>query len=511
MADASKKNPVEERLMWLADRWVSFREDPEKRLLIWRAEPNALRFFQCFFEVQKHETDYTVGDLFIVFDAPFDNALQYSRELKETLAGQYEASREDLVQQGIAPDWQFNPRDYPNSAAGFVSSMRSFGSQHHEHIGHLVAVLMPTLVADSDHLASWLLAVLKSNPPERMRFVVIDSLEAPQFSRLEQAGHAMIQFDTPNIDALTTAQETFAQESAAGPAGVFRNMLIGLMTLVEKGSAEQVKIKAVDALKFARNEKWPDQEVVVAMLVAGAMLKEKQFEEALKGYRYACKTAGKATASGHPAGQQMELQSWFGEASVHLAAGDLEEAVKSYDRAAVLAQQIPNLILGIEAFRMGAFCLARLKDTESAVQKGWHALSLGEKLKPDVRAMTTLPIAAVDLLRTIDPQRIEHMEHIKFRQKKQEDAIRQRADQQAAELETSEDQQMFDAVEAELETAMDQARQWSAQRVGALAADGDKPFKQVAAKAQELLGASWLQDTLVAVPDQTAPAGDTVP
>lgn len=509
MAETSKMNPVEKRLMLLADRWVSFREDDTKRLLIWQAEPNALRFFQCFFEVQKHETEYTVGDLFIVFDAPFDNTIQYSRELKEILAGQYEASREDLLQQGISPDWQFNPRQYPHSAAGFVNSLRSFGSQHHERIGHLVAVLTPTQVANSDHLASWLLNAVQANPPERLRFVVIDSLEAPQFSRLESAGHAMIQFDRPAIDALTTAQETFAQESAAGPAGVFRNLLIGLMTLVEKGRADQVKLKAADALKFARKEKWPDQEVVVAMLVAGAMLKEKRFKAALKGYHYARKAAEQAAADGHPAGQQMTLQSWFGEAGVHLAAGDLEKAVQSYDRAAGVAQQIPNLILGIEAFRMSAFCLARLKDMEPAVQKGWHALSLGEKLKPDARAMTSLPIAALDLLRAIDPQRVEQMEHIKFRHKTEEDAIRQKADQHAAELENSKDDQLFEAVEAELKTALDQSKQSSAQHVETLAAGGDTPFKQAVAKAHELLGTAWLLDTLTAVPERTASTGDS--
>ncbi len=77
----------------------------------------------AFFEVQKHETPYTSGDLFIMFDVPFDNSIQYSRELKEALFGQYEASRQDLKEEGIEPDWQAYPEQLriPLTATSKVS------------------------------------------------------------------------------------------------------------------------------------------------------------------------------------------------------------------------------------------------------------------------------------------------------------------------------------------------------------------------------------------------------
>jgi hypothetical protein len=91
--------------------------------------------------------------------------------------------------------------------------------------------------------------------------------------------------DAPKIDSLVIAQETFAQEGALGAAAVFRNFLMGLVILIEKGSADQVKTKAADALAFARKEQWVDQEVVVAILLAGALLKEKRFDEAIGAYQ----------------------------------------------------------------------------------------------------------------------------------------------------------------------------------------------------------------------------------
>ena len=503
-------NPVEQRLLDLAAHWETFQADPGKRLLIWQADENSLRFYQCFFEVQKYETEYTVGSLFIVLDTPFLNAIQYSRELKESLAGQYQASLEDLKQQGISPDWQFNPEEYPDSASGFVQSLLSFGSSHHQNIGHLVAVLMPSDVTDNEAFSAWLTRVLAGRLPERLRFVVIDSLNTPRLSPLIAAENQQIQVDSPKIDALTTAQETFAQEKTVGPAGVFRNFLIGLMTLVEKGSVEQVKIKAVDALKFARKQNWAEQEFVVTMLVAGALLKEKRFNEAVKDYQGARQVAEKAIADGHPSGRELVLQTWFGQAAAHLAAGELEKAAECYDQAAILAQQIPNVILGIEAFRMGCFCFSRLQETDAAMDRGQKALILGTRLKPDVRNMTTMPIAALDLLRVIDPERVMRMGDIKYRQNIRIENSRKNAEQRGIKLEQTSDPGPFHVIEDDLEKETRQAKLTAAQQLDICVREASEPFKQSVNNANDLLGASWLLDTLMATPlERTATGADT--
>jgi len=504
-------NPVEQRLLDLAGNWNTFRSDPVKRLLIWQAEENARRFYQCFFEIQKYETEYTVGDLFIVFDTPFQNAIQYSRVLKETLSGQYLASREDLKQQGISPDWKFNPEEYPNSTSGFVQSLLSFGSSHHKNIGYLVAVFMPTEVTDNEAFEAWLSRVLAGLLPERLRFVVIDSLNNPRLIKLIAAEDPLVQVDSPKIDALTTAQETFAQEKTVGPAGVFRNLLIGLMTLVERGNSEQVKIKAADALKFARKQNWADQEVVIAMLVAGSLLKEKRFEEALKDYQAARQAAEKATVNGHPSGRELILQTWFGQAAVHIAAGEFEKAAKCYDEAAILAPQIPNLILGVEAFRMGCFCFNRMNETDAAIDRGHKAVKLGTRLKPEARIMTTMPIAAIDLLRAMDPERVRQMEDIKYHQKIQIENSRKNAEQRNIKLEQTSDPEPFRIIEDGLKQETLQAELTATEQLAFCIAEASQPFKQAIINADELLGASWLLNTLMATPLEKAAQGADAP
>ena len=50
---------------------------------------------------------------------------------------------------------------------------------------------------------------------------------------------------------------------------------------------------------------------------------------------------------------------------------------------------------GIEALRMGTFCLAGAGDTEAALAFGHPALEVGERLRPASPPMTTLPTFAV--------------------------------------------------------------------------------------------------------------------
>jgi hypothetical protein len=452
--------------------------------------------------VQKHETEYSTRDLFIVFDAPFESSIQYSRALKEALAGQYEASRDELAQQGIAADWTFVPGQAPHSARGFVESLRSFGSRYHTIIGHLVAVFAPTNVDPDaqDAFADWLARALDSALPERLRLAVVDSIETPRVEKLLASNHPLVHVDSPEIDALQTAQETFAQEAAVGPAGVFRNLLMGLVTLADRASADQVKAKAMDAVAFARKQGWADQEVVIAVLLSGVLLKEQRFDEALTVNAHARETAQQAAAAGHPAGRQLMLQTWFGEAGTHLAAGDAQQAADAYREAAIVAHSVPNLVLAIEALRMEAFCRARAGSTEAAVETGRAVLKVGTRLKPDARPMTTLPIAALDLLRVLDPARVTLMEDIKSRLTARELEARQAAERRAAELEGTQDAAAFAQAEADRAAGVEAARLDAAGELHRVVSAADARFTEAFATGQSLFGGGWPLVTLSAVP-----------
>ena len=502
-------NPVERRLLQLREHWEVFRADGAKRLLVWRLPNNAIRMAQCFCEMQKYETEYSSKDLFIVFDAPFEHSIQYSRALKESLAGQYAASHDDLKRQGLTPGWRLDP-DLPDSPAGFVRALRTLGSEHHTSIGQLVAVLMPGSVADDEAYASWLMRCLGSGLPERLRLFTIDPQDAPRLGAVDESVNPLVLVQAPQIDALATAQETFAQEAAVGPAAVFRNYLIGLVSLVEKGSADQVKAKAIDSFAFAHKHGWLDQEVVVRMLLAGALLKERRCNEAVKVYAGARESAAAAATAGHPAGQQLVLQTWFGEAGARLAAAEVEQAALCYEAAATLAREIPHPILAIEASRMVMFCHARQNQLDAAIEHGTSALDYGQLLKPEVRAMTSLPLVAVDLLRVIEPERVTSMEAVKHRLVTRTAASREHLERCALAVEQGQRDVQPDVLEADLQRETADAEEVAARDLEQLGTGGGAQFTVAFSLVRTALHATWphaLLDALPAAAIEPAAAG----
>jgi hypothetical protein len=429
-------NPVEQRLVELQERWLGFVARPDDRLLLWQVPDNARRLLHAFFEVQRHDlpggAPYVGTDTFIVFDEPFENSIQYARALKAGLAGRYAASGDSFQPLGVEPDWPFSPAQVPDTAAAWVQALNAL-AEHHPQLQHLVAVLMPATVADEPARLAWLQRALQAGPSPRVRLVVPDSLETPALAGL--AGSPQVHAQPVPMDAWDVARDTFAQNPGVGAAGVFRTLLAGLFGLVDKGSADQVMAKANDALAFARRQGWLDQEVVVRMLAAGAMLKERRFDEAVVHHRHARSAAEQVAGIGHPAGRQLVLQTWFGEASAHLAAGDLPQAAGCYAQAEPVARELAHPILWIEALRMQSHCLARSGQPEAAMACGLRALQVGEQLEPPARPMTTLPLLANDLLQLADAGRAGRLHTLRQRLEQALAKLRSDTEQRAAALE----------------------------------------------------------------------------
>ncbi|WP_431258059.1 hypothetical protein ACQ86G_26435 [Roseateles chitinivorans] len=489
-------NPVQRRLAELLQHWQAFIDLPDKRLLLWQVADGGQRMLDAFFEMQRHEdakggaTSGASGDTFIVFDAPFEQAIAYSRALKQTLAGQYAASHEALRSAGQTPDWRFAPDEVPDTAAAFMRALASLAG-HHAVFGHLVAVLSPAGVSDDEAWAAWVARALEAGVPEGVRLLVPDFDGAPRLERLAGADHPEVLVQALALDAWSIAQETFAQEPAVGPGGVFRNLLTGLFALAEKGSADQVLLKARDALAFAHRQGWPDQEVAVRLLTAGVMLKERRCDDAVNHYRHARTSAETARAAGHPAGGQLVLQSWFGEAAAWLAAGEPKAAAPCYRAAEQLAAELPNPLMRIEALRMGTFCLARAGDTEAALAFGQPALDVGDKLRPASRPMTTLPLHCFEMLRLIEPERAARIEAIRHELERDQAREHGRLDGQAAALESSADAAALRRIEQQHLEAGQVLLQQAQERADREAAGAGAAFVGLFERARDLFGPTW--------------------
>jgi tetratricopeptide (TPR) repeat protein len=489
-------NPVEQRLLYLCELWSQFTAADDKRLLVWQVQENAVRIVHCFFEVQKHQTDYTTGDMFLVFDTPFEHSLQYSKALKVALRGQYDASHEDLQQEGLEDDWSFQPEHTADNAAGVLEALRSFGAKYHRSIGRLAAVFTPSAIAHEQRFSTWLLQALERPLPERLRLVTLDSQENPRLRHLTSQERPEVLLQRPAIDAMAVAQETFAQEKTTGPAGVFRNLMMGVVTLIEKGSADAVTAKAKDAVTFARKQQWLDQEVVLRIMVAGALLKELRYREAVRVYHGARETAETARAAQHPAGAKLVLQTWFGEAGAHLAANDPLKAAACYDSAAELAIDARDVVMAVEAYRMSGFCFAKAGDAEAAIARLHASLDLGRHLKPEARGMTTLPIAAMDLLRVLDAERVVSMQQVRARLDERLEQAGNTLEERAQSASPADSAVLEQQHEDELEQAHAQGDAELAEVVAA----APEPFTTAFQRGRELLGEEWPLDNAIALP-----------
>lgn len=505
-------NPVERRLVLLNQHWQDFRADTTRRLLVWQVPDNAARLAEGYIEAQKHDhPDYTSGDLFLLFKTPFVYGLRYARDLKEALRGQYDASLSELGQQGLPTDWPFRPEAVPDTAAAFAEAVRSFGSHYHRSIGHLVIVLMPGSIAHPASWEAWMEELFATHLPERLRVLLVDSCENPRFSGLAERLGAQALTQQPPLDGFAVAEECFAQEGI-GPAATFRSLTMGIATLLEKGSVEQIRPRVVEALAFARQQGWPDQQVALKLMMAGAFVKEARYPEAVQTYERARQDAEQDLAPDHPVARKLVLQTWFGQAGVHLAANQLPEAAHGYDQAAAVAVADNNALLGIEAWRMSAQTHAGIGDASASAERARNALQLAARLPAESRHMTTIGSTIAAQLARLDPERFAHMRAAKNALAEELEAIRRASGELAGQLVAAGAPDALEQVEARRTSAAEQAALKAAGALRSATAEASPEFQDWLGYGDRLLGSAWLVDDDLALPPLPASAAnDTDP
>ena len=149
---------------------------------------------------------------------------------------------------------------------------------------------------------------------------------------------------------------------------------------------------------------------------------------------------------------------------------------------------------------MVMFCRARLHQDDAAVERGLSALEYGQLLKPDVRAMTSLPLAAVDLLRVIEPERVASMEAVKGRFLGRTDAAREHLERSSRAVETGADVQQPEVLDATFRTDTTAALDAAAGELEGLAAAGGEQFTDAFAVVRALFHTAWPHALLDALP-----------
>ncbi len=486
-----RPSPVEQRLAQMSALWLEATADDAVRVVVWRIPDNADRMLQAFFESQRHATEWQLPDLFVRFDAPFETSFGYSRALNEALLESYNGSLEGFRENGISFNWPSAAAGRADSAAGFVALFNSFAQHHATHFRCAVAALMPSAANSAAVWVDWVRSALRAGVAPNVRLALVESASAPTWQFLRD-DHAQVTrtIDAP-IDMFDIARETAARSPSNGPAVAYRQLFADVLTLVEKGTPAQTAARAEHALKIAAREQWPDQQVALHMAVAGSHVKAQAYEPALARYRLAREQAELAARARHPVGDNLVMQTWFGEAGVWLAAGQPRQASLAYLQAAACAQRFGNRMLGLEGFRMAAFCDARAGDRELAREHGALAVHEGRAIAADERAQTTLGVALHDLLRLQDAPRAERIEQLAQAYAAQLAETHAEGERQAARLGNRPADAAIDAIDTEMNRRFEAAFAQLREQRERLIHGGDEYFRKVVAVGRELLQPQW--------------------
>lgn len=408
MAAAKRKNAIEKRLDLLEGQWNEFAEDPEPRLLRWLAKNDEAQVVLGFIEQQRAGCG-EVPDLFIRLESPFEEPLQHGFALRDEFLKLYaemtedEDFRKELAADGIDVEWKC-PDSAPGGSdiAAFTQCCASFRQYYDGGMLNLAVALTPPGMANGPEWAQWLLAFVRSGLPANVRFLVLDTAEAPVLDDLAKAEPKLVRTIEPELNMEAAPKELLREAGGTGPGVAFRRHFFEITEAAGKGNLAKVEQLVPTALAIASEHNWLDQQVVIHMAMGAAYLGAGKCAEALATYRKAGQAAADTAMQGHPAGQKLVLQALLSEGAALLSDKQHGEAAKVYEKAAAEATAQKDHLMTLESWRMAAFCHEMAAERDAAWECGCKALDAGELLEDKLRSNSTLPYAGQGLLRLLE-------------------------------------------------------------------------------------------------------------
>jgi tetratricopeptide (TPR) repeat protein len=394
------KNAVEKRLEIIVSRWQDFCAEEDPRLLRWLGDADDAKLLDVFLEVENDENG-SLPDLFIRIEVPFTRPDRYGFQVIESLKQKFEEMRPDAAEIGITTDW-VGPVPAPGDTdvKALVEACTSFRAHYKDLMETLVLVFFPDQVADISEWQKWLFNLVRvPGLASETRFMVLDDLKKPRLNPLCQAEPKRIQTKPLELDLPAAMNETAASANDGSAGTRFRKHFVGLSTAGSKGDLAGADSEAKQALAIAEKEQWPQMKVVVYMSLGAALVGASKFDEAIKNYGAAEKTAAESQKTGDPVGGKLRVQAKLSIGSAHIAAGQFPQAGKVYEETAPLALENNDARMELESWRMAAYCREVGKDWEGAWKLNYFAFKAGEKMKPEERESSTLPYVGQALTR----------------------------------------------------------------------------------------------------------------
>lgn len=478
-------NPVEQAIMWFAKDWQDNLAQGTQ-LLVWEAKPSTLNLISCFVTCHnpKVKKQYNTGTHFYRLETPYENAIQYARDIKVAWVIAYAKYR------SAQPDhWLKLSEELPHTASGFNSLLQQVLAQTREST-EIGLYLCPSKLSEAKYFEQWVARFLLGKLLPNVHLLMVDRDDAVQFPGLQTHASARVYRSKVPVEGWKVAAATFNSEPAKNEAAEYRNLMITVFSTLEKGTANEVNASARPALDFAREQKWPEQEAALRMIVAGAYLKECNFEKAITVYQAALGfivSDLRGTAMAYP----LATQCLIGEAGTKLVANDFEGAKEAYLKVCEMAKIQGDPKTEVDMQRLAAFCCQQSHDKDGALNHGVQALKSSQSLSIEDRQFSTASTAATDLLKTTDSEAFNRLLDIKLSALASNKNLLALAEQKAVQLENEPDKRMELHILEVLATEEARYDQIAKQELDIVQMESSPEFQRAFSIARETFGSAW--------------------
>lgn len=390
-------SPFERRFEEIKRHWLEFAEAYDPRLLRWVTHEYGAGLIYSWLDAAS-ESDPEMQDAFLTIEGPFRSKEQFHEQVLAELVMSVEQANEELAADGVAVAWVLPLREEGESdARHLVRSLRHLQKAVRTLARAVVVVLRPGVIEAPKAWMAWLMSVLEADLPLDVRLTWVDAFDPPLCSELEESADPRVWSVHLELDVLGAVEDTAHEAAGDGPDAVFRRHMATFGRAAAEGDYAQAEASSRAARAVADAAQWAGMTATVDLAWATMLTAQGRHAEALEAYRDVQPMLTQEPLASEAGSAMLRMQSKFGEAGALFGLERPQEAAMAYRDAANLAAEAGDQVLGLEGWRMSAFCFGRAEAFQEAWEASQAALDVAASMPEGLRAASSLPYLAVSV------------------------------------------------------------------------------------------------------------------
>ena len=417
-------NPVEQRIVALADKWKQAVENKQGRIISIHGKVEEMDMIDAFIWYMLG-LDSQIDDIAFIIDPPFSDVETYSDLLLDSLDEIIKEWNESEKSEGIEfhpVDWKTDRslKDKKNPASVFVRNFNNLAAVLDLEEGQFAVATLPIPHTGKEkEIQKWLAFALEEGIASNVRFLIFDTEEFPVYNRLADSYAEEVIILVPDIDMSNMLNQVAAMGDPADPSTPYRISFMRMMDAINKNREKETVKEGENCLRIAlenqsKDPQWLVQVVVIHVALCQDQLRYKHYDKALESANAAVKTATPLPEILEGGlGLSVLAQAVMTRASVYCFSKQWTPAIADFEVAGDSYREAHHSVLALEAYRMASFCCDKAGEFASLdyLLKGFRLATSMDVL---LLKRSTFPLLVNQLLkknyrREISYEEIDHL------------------------------------------------------------------------------------------------------